>query len=183
MKKIFLAIIVLFSLTSCFSSSTTDTSSLSDFTGSWFTIKTPKTWTLLDQNNASLPKPKDSSIVLAISSPDVKYWFANNMLILKTKLAKNTSSKTYSDLNNLGSSRDYKNYLKLDKKDITFSDEDISTLYIFQAKYNESTPNLKFMQTAHICPDMQAYFITIALNIDVKDTSKYEEMLKTFTCN
>jgi len=30
---------------------------------------------------------------------------------------------------------------------------------------------------------MQAYFITIALNIDVKDTSKYEEMLKTFTCN
>lgn len=183
MKKIFLSIALIFLLSSCFSSSSsTDTSSLTDFSGSWFSVSIPKTWTIIDNKSKILPTPKDSSIVLAASSQEVKYWFANNMLVLSANLAKATSSKTYSDLNNIGSSKTYKNYLKLDKKDFTFTDWDISSLYIFQAKYNETTPNLKFIQTSHIC-DMKAYLITIALNIDVKDTSKYEDMLKTFKCN
>jgi hypothetical protein len=113
----------------------------------------------------------------------MKYGFANNMLILKTKVAKDISSKNFSTLNNVGSSRDYKNYLKLAEADITFNDSVISSLYTFEAKYNETTPNLKFLQTAVVCKNLDAYLITLALNVDVKDTSKYEDMLKTFKCN
>jgi hypothetical protein len=69
------------------------------------------------------------------------------MLILKTKLQKEVTSKNYSTLNNVGSSRDYKNYLKLAETEIKFADEKISSLYTFEAKYNEKTPNLKFLQT------------------------------------
>jgi hypothetical protein len=105
------------------------------------------------------------------------------MLILKTKVAKDISSKNFSTLNNVGSSRDYKNYLKLAEADITFNDSVISSLYTFEAKYNETTPNLKFLQTAVVCKNLDAYLITLALNMDVKDTSKYEDMLKTFKCN
>lgn len=183
MKKIFISLFFVFLLSSCFSSSsTTDTSTLTDFSGSWFTVSVPKTWSVIDNKSKTLPSPKDSFIVLAASSSEVKYWFANNMLVLEANLAKSTDSKTYSDLNNIGSSKTYKNYLKLDKKDFTFTDWVISSLYVFQAKYNETTPNLKFIQTAHLCND-KAYLITVALNIDIKDTSKYEDMLKTFKCN
>jgi len=55
-------------------------------------------------------------------------------------------------------------------------------LYIFEAKYNYDTPKLKFLQTAHICNQTDAYFFTIALSPLVRDTSKYEAFLKTFKC-
>ncbi|MDD5213859.1 MAG: hypothetical protein PHG82_05525 [Candidatus Gracilibacteria bacterium] len=186
MKKYIIFLSSVFLLSSCFFSSTAtpvDSSSLKQYVGSGFTMSTPNSWTLIDKNSSTLPKPNGSSIALAVTSPDMKYGFANNMLILKTKVAKDISSKNFSTLNNVGSSRDYKNYLKLAEADITFNDSVISSLYTFEAKYNETTPNLKFLQTAVVCPSLDAYFITLALNVDIKDTSKYEDMLKTFKCN
>lgn len=184
MKKYLLVLVSLFLLSSCFSSDTAvDSSSLKEFTWSWFSMSVPNSWTILDSKTSTLPNPKNSSIELAISSSDIKYWFSNNMLVLKSKVASNISSKNYSTLNNVGSSKEYKNYLKLSESDITFNDDTISSLYTFEAKYNDSTPNLKFLQTAVVCKNLDAYLITLALNVDVKDTSKYEDMLKTFKCN
>lgn len=184
MQKYLFVFVSLFLLSSCFSSTTSvDSSSLKEYTWSGFSMYVPNSWTILDSKTTNLPNPKNSSIALAISSPEMKYWFANNMLILKWKVSKDISSKNYSTLNNVGSSKDYKNYLKLSENDITFTDSSISSLYTFEAKYNESTPNLKFLQTAVVCKNLDAYFITLALNVDVKDTSKYEDMIKTFKCN
>lgn len=184
MQKYLFVFVSLFLLSSCFSSTTSvDSSSLKEYTWSGFSMSVPNSWTILDSKTTNLPNPKNSSIALAISSPEMKYWFANNMLILKWKVSKDISSKNYSTLNNVGSSKDYKNYLKLSESDITFTDSSISSLYTFEAKYNESTPNLKFLQTAVVCKNLDAYFITLALNVDVKDTSKYEDMIKTFKCN
>jgi hypothetical protein len=63
-----------------------------------------------------------------------------------------------------------------------FNDEEKSTAYIFEARYNIDTPKLKFFQTAHICNQNKAYFITLALPPSVKDLSKYEEFIATFQC-
>lgn len=182
MKKYFVLLVALFLLTSCFSSTTpVDSSSLKEYTWSGFSMSVPNSWTLIDLKSNSLPKPKDSTIALAITSPDIKYGFSNNMLILKIKVTKDTKEKF---LNGVGAKQlDYKNYLKLAESDVTFADNTVSTLYTFEAKYNEKTPNLKFLQTWIVCPNLDAYLITLALNVDIKDTSKYEDMLKTFKCN
>jgi hypothetical protein len=55
-------------------------------------------------------------------------------------------------------------------------------IYIFQAKYSEETPILNFIQTAYICKNNKAFFLTIALPLDIKDTAKYEKMLSSFKC-
>jgi len=85
-------------------------------------------------------------------------------------------------LNNIGAEKDYLNYRKLDSKDFTFNDSEESKLYIFEAKYNLNTPKLRFIQTAYICNQKDAYFFTVALSAQIRDTSKYEAFLKTFTC-
>ena len=85
-------------------------------------------------------------------------------------------------LNNIWAQTDYLDYTKIASKDFKFTDEEISTLYIFDAKYNLDTPKLKFLQTAHICNQTKAYFLTLAIPTTIKDTSKYEYLLSTFNC-
>jgi hypothetical protein len=50
-------------------------------------------------------------------------------------------------------------------------------VYIFEAKYSPETPILNFIQTAYVCKNKKAFFITMALPLDIKDTSKYEKMI------
>jgi hypothetical protein len=85
-------------------------------------------------------------------------------------------------LNNIWAESDYLDYTKLESKEFKFIDEEASILYIFEAKYNLDTPKLKFLQTAHICNQKKAFFLTLALPTTVTDISKYEEFLKTFKC-
>jgi hypothetical protein len=55
-------------------------------------------------------------------------------------------------------------------------------LYIFEAKYSEQTPVVQYLQTAYICKNNKAFFITLALPLDIKDTTKYQEMIASFEC-
>jgi hypothetical protein len=85
-------------------------------------------------------------------------------------------------LNNIWAQTDYLDYTKIESRDITFLDEEVSTLYVFEARYNLDTPKLKFLQTAHICNSNKAYFFTLAIPTTVSDISKYEYLLTTFKC-
>ena len=69
----------------------------------------------------------------------------------------------------------------MESKSIDFLDSDTSNIYIFEAKYNIQTPKFKYLQVGKVCKDT-GYLVTIALSTDIKDTSKYEEMIKTFQC-
>ena len=86
-------------------------------------------------------------------------------------------------ISNVWAEKDYLNYVLLDKVDFIFNDEEESLLYVFEAKYNYDSPVLKFLQTAYVCNQTKAYFITIALPTSVTDVSIYQELLKTFKCN
>jgi len=192
-KKIIILISLIFILTSCWwNTSTEDNSSssveitkkagLRNFPWKDFSIKIPVAWNNITSNKEKLPTPNNWEIELAITSSETKNWFANNLIILSQKLDKNTSSKNYSITNNIGSENEYLNYFKKSGKDFTFNDWEKSMIYIFQAKYSEDTPILTFLQTAYVCKDNKAFFLTIALPLDIKDTLKYEKMLATFEC-
>jgi hypothetical protein len=142
----------------------------------------PSNWDIVENYEESLPKPNAWDIKLAVVSKNNVLWFSNNLIILWAKLAKATTSKEYSMLNNIWAKTDYLEYTSLSSTDVNFSDWDVWILYEFEAKYNMSTQKLRFLQTAHICNKTDAYFITLALPTDVKDTSRYIEFISSFSC-
>lgn len=187
MFKKFIVLFFLLFLVSCWSSdetvTTTDTSEwLISQEKTDFSIEIPETWEEISNSWDVLPTPNEWKIELVVSAKTQKSGFKNNLLILSDALGTFTTSKDFSILNNIWASRDYIDYNLLESKDIKFLDEEISLLYIFEAKYNLESPKLKFLQTSHICNQTKAFFFTIAIPTSTKDTSKYEDLLKTFKC-
>lgn len=182
MKKTLIAAAIFSSLllTSCFWGGDTN-SSLQQYDNDNFSIDIPNSWEILENDDKILPTPNAWEIELAVTSSDIKSGFANNLLVLSQDLNKETTSSDYSRLNYIGSNKDYTNHVALEDKEFTFDDWDITKIYTFEAKYNSTTPTYKFIQLAKVC-DMKGYLITIWLSLDVEDTSKYEDFLKTFTC-
>ncbi len=178
-KNIFIMLLILV-LSSCWSENEIVTW-LSLHEWEKFNMNIPSNWSLINSESEILPTPKTSQIELAVSSEELKYGFSNNLLILSQKLDKNVSSIDFSILNNVWSSREYVEYLKIESKNIDFLDNDKSNLYIFEAKYNIQTPKFKYLQVGKVCKNTW-YLITIALSTDIKDTSKYEDIIKTFQC-
>ena len=186
LKKIFLLIFTSIFLVSCFGSDSEEVINniewLSLQQESDFSIGIPENWQVIDNTESILPKPNKWVIELAVASTILKNGFKNNLLILSDNLKSITSSKDFSMLNNVGASRDYIDYNLLNSKNIIFTDWDEGVLYIFEAKYNLDTMKLKFLQTAHICNNYKGFLLTIAIPPSIKDTSNYEQLLKTFSC-
>ena len=194
MKKILILLLTSFLLLSCWSDKTDDTTNestktevtkkagLRHFPWKDFSIKIPAAWNNITTNKEILPTPNNWKIELAVTSSETKNWFANNLIILSQVLDKYTTSKDYSITNNIGSENEYLNYFRKSAKEFSFADWEKSMLYIFEAKYAEETPLLTFLQTAYICKNNKAFFLTIALPINIEDTLKYEKMLSTLEC-
>ncbi len=182
-KKIFALLIFVFLLVSCWWEEVLiEESGFKTFENSDFVMDIPKVWEVIEDEENILPKAREWEIELAVTSTNFNTGFANNMLILSTELDKLTTPKDFSMLNNIWASSDYVDYKILDTKDITFADWSDSVLYTFEAKYNKDTPRLKFLQTANICNTNKAFFITLALNLSVENTTRYEEFLTSFEC-
>ncbi|PIQ12339.1 hypothetical protein COW68_00140 [Candidatus Gracilibacteria bacterium CG18_big_fil_WC_8_21_14_2_50_38_16] len=178
MNKIILAS-SLFLLISC--GATTTTINSTSFKGSGFTIDIPSTWIAVEK--PALPVPAQGSIALAVTSTDIVSGYANNMSILKGGLTEAITSKDYSITNYVHTTAAYLDFVKLDEKVIRFTeDNDTSNLYIFEAKYNTNTPKQKFIQTSKVC-DNNVYLITFGLGLTTASTTKYEDLIKTFTCS
>jgi len=182
--KNFLTIFILIFVSSCSSGNENivKTSSLIPYENSNFSLNIPSNWSILTWTSWVLPEPKNGEISLAVSSSELKYGFSNNLLILRQNLQKVITSRDFSILNNVWSTKEYLEYLKIEAKTITFADNDKSYLYIFEAKYNTNTPKLKFLQVWKVCSVKNGYLLTIAISTDIKDTSAYEEILKSFRC-
>lgn len=195
MKKILIILLTTFLLFSCWTdnkkvssedNSNQNTSTkkvwLRNYPWKDFSIQIPAAWNLITKNDDIVPKPNNWKIELAITSSETKNWFANNLIILSQDLEKFTTSKDYAITNNVLAENEYLNYFKKSSKDFEFSDWEKSIIYNFEAKYSQETPTLQFLQTAHICKNNKAFFITLALPLDIKDISKYEKMIATFKC-
>lgn len=181
-KNIFILIFISLFIVSCWSSETDTTTWLIETQTDNISISIPSNWTIIEAIDDILPKAKSWKIELAVMSENAVNGFSNNLLILSDDLNKFTTSKEFSMLNNIWAQTDYLDYTKIESRDITFLDEEVSTLYVFEARYNLDTPKLKFLQTAHICNSNKAYFFTLAIPTTVSDISKYEYLLTTFKC-
>lgn len=181
-RKILVICFLCFFIFSCWSEETNTQTWLIKQETQNISIDIPSNWEVISDKENILPKAKDGEIELAVTSKNAVNWFANNMLILSDDLQKYVSSKEFAMLNNIWAQTDYLDYTSIESKDFKFSDWEASMLYVFEAKYNIDTPKLKFMQTAHICNQNKAYYITIALPTSVTDTAKYEEFLASMAC-
>lgn len=172
-----------FFFASCGSTST-DTASLTTFKGEGFSIDVPKSW--IAKEAKEIPTPKNGSVALAMTSTDISSGFANNLLILKDTLTadekgEKMTSKKYSIVNQALTTGSYEEYTKIDEKEIAYADEDVSNLYVFEAKYNRDTPKKRFVQTAKVCGD-KVYLVTVGIELNSGSTSKYENLAKSFQC-
>lgn len=148
------------------------------YTGSGFSMQIPALWKTNTGNN--IPNPKSGSLALALISPDIRYGFSNNLVIMQDSLNGIISSKRYAELNNVQTTKNYLEYTKIQDDLILFSDSDESRVSVFEAKYNPSTPRLKFIQTAKVC-GTSVYLIHFSLALD-KSPDAYIALAKTFSC-
>ena len=181
-KKLYILLFTSLFLVWCWDEVVTDTTWLIKAETENLSISIPANWEVIEDTDSILPKAKDGKIELVVTSKVATNWFANNLLILSDELSTFTTSKDFSMLNNIWASTDYLDYKKLEWKEFKFLDEELSELYIFEAKYNLDTPKLKFLQTAHVCNQKTAFFLTVAIPTNIQDTSKYEYLLSTFAC-
>lgn len=184
LKKILLTLFVIFLLSSCFwiSSDTEQDLWLDLYEVENFSIFIPSTWEIISDEEKILPKPTVWTIDLSVASSTSVWWFYNNLLVLWEDLNTDLLSSEYSSLNNVWSKWEYFSYKLLEEKDIDFDDNSSSKLYIFEAKYNENTPKVSFIQTAVVCPENKWYLITLWLNTEILNFTRYENIIKTFSC-
>jgi hypothetical protein len=182
-KKIIFVFLFLFILSWCSKTPTSTTNtSLTKYQGDGFSLSIPSNWVNLSEDKTVLPHPSSGTIVLALASAEFQNGFSNNLLILKDDLTYTTSSKEFSTLNNVWATGQYSEYEKIEEKEIIFTDKDSSILYTFNARYNDRTPKLRFLQTAHICDGKKSFFLTIALPMNITDATRYEDIMKSFQC-
>lgn len=157
---------------------TENTQNTITYKGESFEISVPKSWS--GAPSSTLPTPKKWTIELAFLSPETKYGFANNLVILSNAIDNPVTSKKYSELNQLQTSKNYLEYTKIEDKDITFIDDEVSRMYVFEARYNEWSPRMKFLQTARVC-GTKVYLLHFSISLE-KDASLYAPLLQTFVC-
>lgn len=182
MKKILVIILWSFLITWCFWATKDDW--LIDYDKSqYFSMRIPNNWEIIENKDWILPKPRSWNIELAVSAKDDNKWFfLNNLLILSEDLKTEISASDYIESATLKNDENYFEFKKISEKEINFSDWNKSSISIFEARYNDRTPKIKFLQTANICKNNKWFFLTIAIPTSVENTSKYEYMLSTFWC-
>lgn len=162
MKKILLFAFFAIFLASCGKSDNTISGvETAEFSGSGFTIQLPNKWTSSGSVD-SLPSPSNGSIVATSLSPETKYNFSDNIIIIEDTLDHIGTSTQYSEQNNLKTQKKYSEYQQIKKNDIIFGDSDSSKYFVFNAKYNNQTQKLRFVQTAKIC-GTRVYFLHASL--------------------
>lgn len=147
-----------------------------------FSLKIPAAWESLLWWSWSIPKPNKWNLELAFSSQESKENISNNLVILSLDLDKTMTSKEYAIANHTWSKWEYYSFKDKWSKDFAFQSGENSKIYNFLAKYSSSTPQIQFIQTAHICNKKKAYVMTLAIPKSVTDVGKYETMLSGFSC-
>lgn len=178
-----LALILITTASSCTLPGTQDESEVSVdnttiYEDSRISIRLPKTWSWAASN--TLPPPRKGEVILTSLSPDAKSGYANNLIILKDTLERAITSSKYSELNHLQTVKNYFEYKKIADEILTFEDDETTRVYFFEARYNQSTPRMKFIQTARVC-GTTVYLLHFTISPE-KDHRIYTELLRSFTC-
>lgn len=175
MKKFFILLLSIF-LASCWTSD----DGLTSYSGSWFSLGIPKKWEIITKKEL-LPKPNVWVLELATTSKQNNNGFTNSLTVISENLKKTVSSQQYAISNNISQASSYVSYFQRASRKIKLSNNDITNVYIFDAKYNTRTPETRFVQTGIVC-NKKWYLLTLAIPMNISDTKKYEYIFSTFSC-
>ncbi len=180
LRKFFLFFVLLL-LSSCFSWADDSNQPLvSGFDWGDFTMNIPSSWELLKNTNTILPKPANWDIVFDAVSKKLNDGFYRNMLVLRQNIDEDMSSFDFTVWNYIASKKEYF-YTKLLAEKNVIIDSKKTKIYQFEARYSDSTPILKFLQTWIVC-EKKAFLITIAIEKSNSNMNRYEGLLASFVC-
>lgn len=107
MKKLLLVFAIAFALVSCGGDDKVPGVLTTEFTGSGFALHLPENWS----SSGTIATPSaNGEVVLSAVSPEKKYNFSDNILVLRDNLDGIISSKQYAVKNNLQTKQKYLEY-------------------------------------------------------------------------
>ena len=181
-KKIIILVILAFTLVSCWDDLDTAwweiVQTVYDSTD--FSITIPAKWNILKNVSEILPKPSNWEIVFDAVSTIKNEDFYRNILVLKQEWNLDISSLDFIIWNYIGAKKEYFYIKDISEKNVLI-DSKKTKIYEFDARYSEDTSIVKFLQTWIIC-GKNWYIITIALEKNNLNVSRYESLLATFSC-
>lgn len=184
MKPFFILWVLLFVLSSCFwnpfsGESQANPTGLVLQEKEGFSLQIPANWKTLSLGD--IPTPKTGEVVFAVSSPEQRQGYINNIIILKAPNSLKESSQGL--MKNAGNFLDtnLESYTLKDEKTLEFTDGEQSVLHTFLWKYNRQTPEIIYLQTARSCGAFN-YFLTLSVAEQLENYDRYAEILKTFEC-
>ncbi len=187
-KKIIYIVFLFFLLLSCWSNwawwerNEIEPEKLTPYNWKNFSIDLPEFWEDLSWTwFKDFSKLKNWKLEL-ISFWSEKNWFHNNLVIISKELDYEIDSYNFALKNNPKDYELYEYFFLKNSKEFIFSDWDKSILYEFIVQYNKDSKDYLFMQIPKICAWKKSFFLTIWLNLDIKDTTIYENILKSFKC-
>jgi hypothetical protein len=127
--------------------------------------------------------PVEGKIEFMLRSLVNKRGFMNNLIILSDSVMNDVTSSEYISQSMLWASREYLSLTMDRDEQIAFLDGQTSRLVIYRAKYNETTEEHLFMQTARVC-GKTVYLLTLGLENDTPAESydRYRPIFTSFTC-
>jgi hypothetical protein len=158
-----------------------DSSGLIKHTATWYSLRVPASWEEVDVKK--IVAPVEGKIEFMLRSLVNKRGFMNNLIILSDSVMNDVTSSEYISQSMLWASREYLSLTMDRDEQIAFLDGQTSRLVIYRAKYNETTEEHLFMQTARVC-GKTVYLLTLGLENDTPAESydRYRPIFTSFTC-
>jgi len=146
-----------------------------------FSISVPASWKVLSPSDEGLPSPVRGSIALAVSSTELKNGFANNISIIEQRLPGAPSVGDVTSTLEQEMKEDFYSYTLLESGNLEFLDGTNSQILVFDAKYNQNTPKVKYLQVPQVCGN-NVYILTLAIDSKIESFERYKYILQTFSC-
>jgi len=181
LKKVFITVLLIFLLTSCFwSDELEDWNIQAIYESKDISITIPSQWEVVENIQNILPKPANGEIVFDAVSKVENDNFYRNILVLKQEFKNEISSLDFVIWNNTSSKNEYFYYKNIFEKNVLI-DWKKTKIYQFEARYSEDIPIFNFLQTGLVCNN-KWFLITIALEKNNKSVERYEWLLASFKC-
>lgn len=182
MKKIIACIICVFTLTGCFwlGEGESGATGLILQDREDFSILIPSSWQEVGLSDT--PIPKTWELALVYKSNNERQWYFNNIVVLKLEKSKQASSVSLMEESLQSLQTQIDNFSVISKQTLLSSDEQEWLFLTYRGKYNVSTPELTYVQTARSCSEAD-YYLTISLNEILDDYERYTQILQTFRCS
>lgn len=180
-QRFFLLTLWLFLLSSCFWWSVQEkTASLKQVQSDGFKMSVPALWDEITPRD--IPSPSKWELSLGFISPDRREWYFNNLIVLGAENILRENSRQLMKGSESYLQGNLKSFVIQSRESINFVDGDEGETIVYTASYNDTLPDLVYIQSAKSCGDT-AYFMTISVAERLADYNRYVELFRSASCS